>query len=300
MRHLGITLCVALAILPLYHPEAVADPGDRYDNTLAKDFIMDAPWRVIDETTTIPVTIILKDCDDDDIRELHWIRCWDVTSGSTLLWDHDFDDETIGNDAIRVELLDLHHDRDRGTLEPAGRHAPDAREPRLLAGRRDRAEGQRLLPGRHLQLHREPLPARARGSRRLPVAEWMVRRRHALPHDVHEQHRRVRRAPACRRHDGQGDGAALAHDDRPLLRPRRDRRRLVLLRRPLTGSTRSRTRPASTPSTATTPPSAQRGTCSAPRSRCWIPRTSVSAAAVELNQASVDGDQYDKTLHSLV
>jgi hypothetical protein len=69
----------------------------KYDNTFAKDFIMDAPWRVIDANTAIPVTVILKDCDVDDIRELHWIRIWDVTSGSTLLWDHDFNDEEIGD-----------------------------------------------------------------------------------------------------------------------------------------------------------------------------------------------------------
>ena len=78
---------------------ASADPGDeRYDNTFMKDFIMDAPWRVTDATTAIPLTIILKDCDADDIRELHWIRCWDVTSGETTLWSHDFGDEQIGND----------------------------------------------------------------------------------------------------------------------------------------------------------------------------------------------------------
>jgi hypothetical protein len=72
----------------------------KYNNTFAKDFIMDAPWRVIDANTAIPVTIILKDCDVDDIRELHWIRCWDVTGGgSTILWDHDFGDETIGDEA---------------------------------------------------------------------------------------------------------------------------------------------------------------------------------------------------------
>lgn len=80
-----------------------ADPGDeRYDNTFMKDFIMDAPWRVTDATTAIPLTIILKDCDADDVRELHWIRCWDVTSGETILWNHDFGDETIGNDAYEA------------------------------------------------------------------------------------------------------------------------------------------------------------------------------------------------------
>jgi hypothetical protein len=71
----------------------------RYENTLAKDFIMDAPWRVIDQNTPIPVTIIIKDCDTDDVRDLHWVRIWDETSGNTILWDHDFNDEEIGDDA---------------------------------------------------------------------------------------------------------------------------------------------------------------------------------------------------------
>jgi len=68
-------------------PDQTAISSDNtvaYDNTLAKDFIMDAPWRVIDENTAVPVTIILKDCDVDDIRELHWIRVWDVTGGGTI------------------------------------------------------------------------------------------------------------------------------------------------------------------------------------------------------------------------
>ena len=72
--------------------------GPRYDNTFRKDFIMDAPWRIEDAQAAIPLTIILKDCDTDDIRQLHWIRCWDVTSGETLLWGHDFGDERIGDD----------------------------------------------------------------------------------------------------------------------------------------------------------------------------------------------------------
>jgi len=74
-------------------------PQEDYDNTLAKDFIMDAPWRVVDAETAIPLTIILKDCDEDDIRELHWIRCTDVTSGPVTIWHHDYGDERIGDDA---------------------------------------------------------------------------------------------------------------------------------------------------------------------------------------------------------
>ena len=89
-------ILIAIAVLALAAPAFCAD---KYENTLAKDFIMDAPWRVIDAQTPIPLTIVLKDCDEDDIRDLHWIRAWDVTSGSTLIWDHDFGDETIGNDA---------------------------------------------------------------------------------------------------------------------------------------------------------------------------------------------------------
>ena len=58
-------LLAAMAFLSVA-ATATADPGDgRYDNTFMKDFIMDAPWRVIDAQTPIPLTIILKDCDDD-------------------------------------------------------------------------------------------------------------------------------------------------------------------------------------------------------------------------------------------
>ncbi len=96
------TLLVAAAALGAavtVAPPASADPADeRYDNTFRKDFIMDAPWRVSDAATAIPLTIVLKDCDADDVRELHWIRCWDVTTGQTMLWDHDFGDELIGDD----------------------------------------------------------------------------------------------------------------------------------------------------------------------------------------------------------
>jgi len=87
-----LALLLATALFPS------ADAGDRYENTFRKDFVMDAPWRVKNEHTAVPVTIILKDCDTDDIRELHWIRCWDETSGDTILWDHDFGDEQIGDD----------------------------------------------------------------------------------------------------------------------------------------------------------------------------------------------------------
>ncbi len=95
------SLLLLMHILPAGAEESFrSTDGDapKYNNTYAKDFIMDAPWRVKDEYTAIPVTIILKDCDVDDIRELHWIRCWDVTGGgSTLLWDHDFGNERIGD-----------------------------------------------------------------------------------------------------------------------------------------------------------------------------------------------------------
>jgi hypothetical protein len=85
---------VAAALLP-----SAAGAQDRYDNTWMKDFMMDAPWRVKNAGTAIPLTIILKDCDADDIRQLHWIRCWDVTGGGeVMLWNHDFGDEQIGND----------------------------------------------------------------------------------------------------------------------------------------------------------------------------------------------------------
>ncbi|MFH1679009.1 MAG: FlgD immunoglobulin-like domain containing protein [Candidatus Eisenbacteria bacterium] len=91
-------ILASLACLAVFSSAAGADT--RYDNTYAKDFITDAPWRVVDAQTPIPITIVLKDCDVDDIRELHWIRCTDVTGGgSTVLWHHDFGDERIGDDA---------------------------------------------------------------------------------------------------------------------------------------------------------------------------------------------------------
>jgi len=91
----ALLVCL-LIVLPLV---SAAHPDERYENTFAKDFIMDAPWRVMDANTPIPLTIILKDCDVDDIRELHWIRCRDVTGSAVTIWEHDFNDEEIGDDA---------------------------------------------------------------------------------------------------------------------------------------------------------------------------------------------------------
>ncbi len=97
-RAFALTVLLVAASAATLLPSA-ASAQDRYDNTWMKDFMMDAPWRVKDVSTAIPLTIILKDCDTDDIRELHWIRCWDVTSGEVILWDHDFGDEQLGDDA---------------------------------------------------------------------------------------------------------------------------------------------------------------------------------------------------------
>jgi len=92
----ALALVTAVLLAP-----AVARAGDggRYENSYHKDFVMDAPWMVKSASTPIPITVILKDCDTDDVRELHWIRCWDVTSGETLVWGHDFGNERIGDDA---------------------------------------------------------------------------------------------------------------------------------------------------------------------------------------------------------
>ncbi len=102
---LGLAVALVAALATGGPAAAAPDPdsqpgvGPTYDNTYAKDFIMDAPWRVVDATTPIPLTIILKDCDVDYLNELYWIRCWDVTGGgSTILWNHDFGDEELGDD----------------------------------------------------------------------------------------------------------------------------------------------------------------------------------------------------------
>ena len=95
MKRLTVAAMTAMLLVSGASP-SLAHP--RYENTFMKDFVMDAPWRVVNASTAIPLTIILKDCDADDIRELHWIRCWDVTSGETVLWNHDFGDEQLGDD----------------------------------------------------------------------------------------------------------------------------------------------------------------------------------------------------------
>ncbi len=97
-------LVIIFLCLLIFPAESSAAEGVRYDNTFRKDFIMDAPWRVTGVDTPIPLTIILKDCETDDIRELHWIRCWDVTTGETLIWGHDFNDERIGNDSAEEKF----------------------------------------------------------------------------------------------------------------------------------------------------------------------------------------------------
>lgn len=89
---------LALCLMTLLAPSS-ASGEEQYENTYAKDFVADAPWRVTDLSTPVPVTVVLKDCDVDDIRELHWIRCRDVTGGgSVTLFHHDFGDERIGDD----------------------------------------------------------------------------------------------------------------------------------------------------------------------------------------------------------
>ncbi len=96
MRRLLVILlacCCAAAARAHIDPNAPV-----YENTYAKDFIMDAPWRVVDANTTIPVTVIIKDCDVDDVRELHWIRIYDESSPFAL-WYHDFNDERLGDNA---------------------------------------------------------------------------------------------------------------------------------------------------------------------------------------------------------
>jgi 4-amino-4-deoxy-L-arabinose transferase-like glycosyltransferase len=98
LRAPAVVALAAVAAMLMFPGPARAQGEGRYENTFQKDFIMDAPWRVKDASTPIPLTIILKDCDTNDVRELHWVRCWDVTSGEVLLWGHDFGNERIGDD----------------------------------------------------------------------------------------------------------------------------------------------------------------------------------------------------------
>ncbi len=82
-------------------------PGDEppYQNTWAKDIVMDAPWRVVDAATPIPILVALKDCGDDEIAALRWLRCRDVTGGAQVtLWLHGGGDERLGDDPDEEEL----------------------------------------------------------------------------------------------------------------------------------------------------------------------------------------------------
>ncbi|MFH1845908.1 MAG: hypothetical protein ABIF77_22215, partial [bacterium] len=100
----AVLLLLAVLVGFSFQPAVVAaappETSEKYENTFAKDFVMDAPWRVVDAGTEIPITIIIKDCDEDDVQELHYIRCRDITGGgATVLWYHDFGDERLGDNA---------------------------------------------------------------------------------------------------------------------------------------------------------------------------------------------------------
>ncbi len=95
---LATAVVVALA-LPGAAPPSPSDVAQRYQNTWAKDFVMDAPWRVVNATTPIPLLVVLKDCEADEIAALRWLRCRDLTGGAAVtLWLHDGEDERIGDD----------------------------------------------------------------------------------------------------------------------------------------------------------------------------------------------------------
>jgi hypothetical protein len=95
---LAAAAAVALAI-PTAPPPSPSGVATRYQNTWAKDFIMDAPWRVVDAATPIPLLVVLKDCEADEIAALRWLRCRDLTGGAAVtLWLHDGADERIGDD----------------------------------------------------------------------------------------------------------------------------------------------------------------------------------------------------------
>ena len=61
--------CLRVVLLAAAGAWPVAD-SSAHVNTFHKDFVMDAPWRVRDAGTPIPLVILLKDCDTDDIRKL--------------------------------------------------------------------------------------------------------------------------------------------------------------------------------------------------------------------------------------
>ncbi|MHB8080219.1 MAG: hypothetical protein ACYDIE_13305, partial [Candidatus Krumholzibacteriia bacterium] len=102
--HLAAATAVALG-LPGAAPPSPSAVAPRYPNTWAKDFVMDAPWRVADAATPIPLLIALKDCGEDELAALRWLRCRDLTGATAVtLWLRDGADERIGDDPSERDL----------------------------------------------------------------------------------------------------------------------------------------------------------------------------------------------------
>ncbi len=111
-------VAVALAALILPGPARAQSEG-RYENTYQKDFVMDAPWRVRDASTPIPVTI-----SPQGLRHERRPRA----SLDQMLGRHVGRGAPLGarlreredrGRPLRVQLLDVHHDGDRGTPDAA-------------------------------------------------------------------------------------------------------------------------------------------------------------------------------------
>ncbi len=104
LARLAAAAAVALG-LPGAAPPSPPGVTQRYQNSWAKDFVMDAPWRVADAATPIPLLVAIKDCEGDELAALRWLRCRDLTGGADVtLWQHDGAGERIGDDPAERDL----------------------------------------------------------------------------------------------------------------------------------------------------------------------------------------------------
>ncbi len=76
---------------------AVVDAGSvRYPNTVDKDFMADAPWRVKDTETSIPVGFFIGNSDENDLEHLNAVEVVLFRDGEEeTIYFHDFGGEKI-------------------------------------------------------------------------------------------------------------------------------------------------------------------------------------------------------------